>query len=153
MSVSLLSVWEVRFHPSHPNNLFTCSEDGSVWHWNAGKSEPTHIFGSKGWCDQSLTFFQVCILSSFICFTDAINSSLRNAPTPACSPWLTCQASKNQLDITDLLPGNSSGINSVDVVDYTVICGSDVEQIICVRDLVVTWPPPNDWIERNKYLW
>ncbi len=27
-------MWEVKFHPSHPDNLFTCSEDGSIWHWD-----------------------------------------------------------------------------------------------------------------------
>ena len=30
----LLSVWEVKFHESYPDNLFSCSEDGSVWHWD-----------------------------------------------------------------------------------------------------------------------
>lgn len=25
-----LSVWEVAFHPSSPDSLFTCSEDGAV---------------------------------------------------------------------------------------------------------------------------
>jgi len=28
-------VWEVRFHPTHPSHLFTCSNDGSVWHWDS----------------------------------------------------------------------------------------------------------------------
>jgi len=28
-------VWEVRFHPSHPSHLFTCSNDGSLWHWDS----------------------------------------------------------------------------------------------------------------------
>ena len=28
------SVWEVKFHPNNPDHLFTCSEDGSVWHWD-----------------------------------------------------------------------------------------------------------------------
>ena len=28
-------VWEVKFDSSHPNNLFTCSQDGGLWHWDA----------------------------------------------------------------------------------------------------------------------
>lgn len=31
----ILPVWEVHFHPSNPDHLFTCSEDGSLWHWDA----------------------------------------------------------------------------------------------------------------------
>ena len=30
-----VSVWEVKFHPTSPDHLFSCSEDGSVWHWDA----------------------------------------------------------------------------------------------------------------------
>ena len=29
-----VSVWEVKFHPTNPDHLFTCSDDGSVWHWD-----------------------------------------------------------------------------------------------------------------------
>ncbi|XP_052236910.1 nucleoporin Nup43-like isoform X2 [Dreissena polymorpha] len=28
-------MWEVLFHPASPDHLFTCSEDGSVWHWDS----------------------------------------------------------------------------------------------------------------------
>lgn len=35
-----LSVWEVHFHPSNPDHLFTCSEDGSLWHWDASTDVP-----------------------------------------------------------------------------------------------------------------
>jgi len=27
-------VWEVKFDSVHPNNLFSCSQDGSLWHWD-----------------------------------------------------------------------------------------------------------------------
>lgn len=38
-------VWEVKFHPSYPNHLFTCSQDGGLWHWdvNRGKSTTTSL--------------------------------------------------------------------------------------------------------------
>ena len=32
------SVWDVRFHPTYSNNLFSCSQDGSLWHWDASTS-------------------------------------------------------------------------------------------------------------------
>ncbi|XP_068406862.1 nucleoporin Nup43 isoform X2 [Eschrichtius robustus] len=54
MPVSLLKaheaeMWEVHFHPSNPDHLFTCSEDGSLWHWDASTDVP----------EKSSLFYQV----------------------------------------------------------------------------------------------
>ena len=35
---SCFAVWDVHFHPTYPNNLFSCSQDGSLWHWDATTS-------------------------------------------------------------------------------------------------------------------
>lgn len=65
------SVWEVRFHPTNPDHLFTCSEDGSLLHWEtASHSEmPTFLQGKSSsvkrhsdenfvfWCFQHVLFF------------------------------------------------------------------------------------------------
>ena len=37
--INFVSVWEARFHPRHPNYLFTCSQDGSLWQWNLSSSK------------------------------------------------------------------------------------------------------------------
>jgi len=39
-------VWEVRFHPSHPTHLFTCSNDGSLWHWDSSDSATTGLLAN-----------------------------------------------------------------------------------------------------------
>ena len=31
-------VWEVRFHKQYPDNLFSCSQDGSLWHWDTSSN-------------------------------------------------------------------------------------------------------------------
>merc|ERR1712168_554296 len=31
-------VWDVVFHPNHPDHLFTCSDEGKVLHWDAGSA-------------------------------------------------------------------------------------------------------------------
>ena len=41
----LISVLEVKFHPNNPDHLFSCSEDGSAWHWDAS-SVASHITGT-----------------------------------------------------------------------------------------------------------
>ncbi|CAG5120320.1 unnamed protein product, partial [Candidula unifasciata] len=42
-------MWEVKFHPHNPNHLFTCSDDGSLWHWDgsAFTSDPLPGFLSS----------------------------------------------------------------------------------------------------------
>ncbi|ELU18713.1 hypothetical protein CAPTEDRAFT_166049 [Capitella teleta] len=118
LSAHASHLWEVVFHPNFPDHLFTCSEDGAAWHWDASRTEATPIFGSK----------------------DSVGESFHGSSakvTESKSPWLTCQAAKNQLEITDLLPGSRMPINSIDIVDCTLLCGTDAEQIICVQDLVV----------------
>ena len=37
------TVCDVHFHPMHPNHLFTCSNDGRLWHWDATKVTSTSI--------------------------------------------------------------------------------------------------------------
>ncbi len=44
-----IAVWELKFHASHPDNLFSCSEDGSVWHWD-GSNINSAAPGVKGEC-------------------------------------------------------------------------------------------------------
>lgn len=36
-------MWEIKFHQSNPEHLFTCSDDGSVWHWDATQVNTTSI--------------------------------------------------------------------------------------------------------------
>lgn len=28
-------MWELKFHRTNPEHLFSCSDDGTVWHWDA----------------------------------------------------------------------------------------------------------------------
>ena len=44
----MFPVWEVKFHTSHPDNLFSCSEDGSVWHWNGSNINTAAMAVSQG---------------------------------------------------------------------------------------------------------
>lgn len=43
-------VWEVHFHPSNPDHLFTCSEDGSLLHWETSShSDMSYLQGKLGY--------------------------------------------------------------------------------------------------------
>ena len=39
-SFSISLVWEVNFHKQYPDNIFSCSQDGSLWHWDASCKLP-----------------------------------------------------------------------------------------------------------------
>lgn len=67
MPVSLLKaheaeMWEVHFHPSNPDHLFTCSEDGSLWHWDASTDVPekSSLFHQGG---RSSTFCLIALVT------------------------------------------------------------------------------------------
>ncbi|NP_001016144.1 nucleoporin Nup43 [Xenopus tropicalis] len=125
MPMSLLNahkaeMWEVHFHPSNPDHLFTCSEDGSLWHWDASADteKPTFIIGGRS------TFN---ISRSSIAHTNA-NQSL------ACV-WLSTDPTKGHLEITNLLPSSTLSVNSLDVLGQNLVCGTDAEAIYVTRRL------------------
>jgi nuclear pore complex protein Nup43 len=110
------SMWDVKFHESHPNHLFTCSNDGSLWHWDnsascaIGAQAATHGLFGKGHAND-------------------------HAAEQTCDWTMT---SERHLDITDLLDdANVMSVNSFDTTGTSLICGTDSEQLILMRNLAV----------------
>ncbi|KAK2178261.1 hypothetical protein NP493_550g00028 [Ridgeia piscesae] len=158
--VSLLSahaadMWEVKFHPSHPNSLFTCSEDGSVWHWDSSSINTTPMTtlsaGNKG---KSLAPASTPPLYTSTRFGDTTRhgdttrigdttrlGDVSRRPTATLTEdtnvWLASEAMKHRVETTDLLAGNMMPVNSIDIVNNTLLCGTDSEQIYTLRNLVI----------------
>lgn len=111
-------VWQVKFHTMYPDNLFTCSEDGSCWFWDG---------------------------SSMISGASHIKTLSENGPglsyprsmmDPASSSiWLYVDANKHQMESFSLVPFNRSAVNTFDVNASTLICGTDNEALIAVNDI------------------
>ncbi|XP_050642313.1 LOW QUALITY PROTEIN: nucleoporin Nup43-like [Macaca thibetana thibetana] len=127
MPVSLLKareaeMWEVHFHPSNPDHLFTCSEDGSLWHWDASTDVPEKLslFHQGG---RSSTFLSQSI------------SNQANVHQSVISSWLSTDPAKHRIEITSLLPSRSLSVNSLDVLDPCLVCGTDAEAIYVTRYL------------------
>uniref|UniRef100_A0A8C8VN28 Nucleoporin 43 n=1 Tax=Pelusios castaneus TaxID=367368 RepID=A0A8C8VN28_9SAUR len=110
-------VWEVHFHPSNPDHLFTCSEDGSLWHWDASMevSEKPSFFHQGG---RSTTFL-----------SHSTNQSVISA-------WLNNNPTKDRMEITNLVPNQTLSVNSLDVLGPCLVCGTDAEAIYVNRHLV-----------------
>uniref|UniRef100_A0A4W3HL23 Nucleoporin 43 n=1 Tax=Callorhinchus milii TaxID=7868 RepID=A0A4W3HL23_CALMI len=129
MPVSLLEahfteMWEVHFHPSNPDHLFSCSEDGSVWHWNASATT-TEIpsFLHPGGRNTSL-----------MSRGTAVHTNLNQSLT---STWLTNDPTKARLEINSLLPDQTMSVNSLDVLGQYLICGTDGEAVYVTTHLPV----------------
>nr|XP_020663422.1 nucleoporin Nup43 [Pogona vitticeps] len=117
MPVSLLNaheaeLWEVHFHPSNPDHLFTCSEDGSLWHWDASSdvSERKSFLHAGG---KSTTFL----------------------PQPVISTWLSNDPTKDRMEITNLIPNPTLSVNSLDILGFCLVYGTDAESIYVKKNL------------------
>uniref|UniRef100_A0A2K6L1Y5 Nucleoporin 43 n=1 Tax=Rhinopithecus bieti TaxID=61621 RepID=A0A2K6L1Y5_RHIBE len=115
-------VWEVHFHPSNPDHLFTCSEDGSLWHWDASTDVPEKLslFHQGG---RSSTFLSHSI------------SNQANVHQSVISSWLSTDPAKDRIEITSLLPSRSLSVNSLDILGPCLVCGTDAEAIYVTRHL------------------
>ncbi|KFW12095.1 Nucleoporin Nup43, partial [Fulmarus glacialis] len=122
MPVSLLNaheaeMWEVHFHPSNPDHLFTCSEDGSLWHWDTSTdvSEKPSFLHQGG---RSTTYFS----------HNTINQSVVSA-------WLSNDPTKDRMEITNLIPNQTLSVNSLDILGPCLVYGTDAEAIYVNRQL------------------
>uniref|UniRef100_A0A2K5VDI0 Nucleoporin 43 n=1 Tax=Macaca fascicularis TaxID=9541 RepID=A0A2K5VDI0_MACFA len=115
-------VWEVHFHPSNPDHLFTCSEDGSLWHWDASTDIP----------EKSSLFHQGGRSSTFLSHSI---SNQANVHQSVISSWLSTDPAKDRIEITSLLPSRSLSVNSLDVLGPCLVCGTDAEAIYVTRHL------------------
>uniref|UniRef100_F6W5L5 Nucleoporin 43 n=1 Tax=Callithrix jacchus TaxID=9483 RepID=F6W5L5_CALJA len=115
-------VWEVHFHPSNPDHLFTCSEDGSLWHWDASTDVP----------EKSLLFHQGGRTSTFLSHSI---SNQANVHQSVISSWLSTDPAKDRIEITSLLPSRTLSVNSLDVLGPCLVCGTDAEAIYVTRHL------------------
>uniref|UniRef100_A0A8C0CZL3 Nucleoporin 43 n=1 Tax=Balaenoptera musculus TaxID=9771 RepID=A0A8C0CZL3_BALMU len=115
-------VWEVHFHPSNPDHLFTCSEDGSLWHWDASTDVP----------EKSSLFYQGGRNSTFLSHSI---SNQANVHQSLISSWLITDPTKDRIEITSLLPNRTLSVNSLDVLGPCLVCGTDAEAIYVTRQL------------------
>ncbi|KAL4232719.1 Nucleoporin Nup43 [Mactra antiquata] len=109
-------MWEVKFHPSNPDHLFTCSEDGSVLHWD-GSSVSSLVTGTGAGSGGGSLFTQ----------HSQQNSGSSNLGIT--SPWLAIESGRQKMDITTLLPNQTLPVNTIDILSQTLLAGSDEESI------------------------
>ena len=113
-------VRQVKFHAMYPDNLFTCSEDGSCWFWDGSSmisgANQVKTLSETG---LGLSFHQTSLMA------DAASSSI----------WLYVDANKHKMETFSLIPFNRSAVNTFDVNASRLICGTDNEALIAVNDI------------------
>ena len=120
------AVWELRFHRHHPSHLFTCSQDSSLWHWDASLSPTPPPPSSSSHLTPSHHPHQ--LLHSSHTSQDSAHSS---------SPWLSGAVVQGKVDIANLLPSNKLPVNSLDVESRHVVCGTDSEMLFVVPNMTL----------------
>ncbi|KAM9778470.1 nucleoporin Nup43 [Syngnathus typhle] len=121
MEAHSAEMWEVHFHPMNPDHLFTCSEDGSLLHWETSASDmPTFLQGARN----------NSMVSRSATAPAGGNQSLIDA-------WLSGDSSKGRLETTHMLPSQTLSVNSLDVLGQCLVCGTDGEAIFVNRQVPV----------------
>lgn len=65
-------------------------------------------------------------------------SMVSGAPTSGlASPWLASNISHQKLKVTELIPADSLPVNSIDIENNMLLCGSDNEAVYSVSNLVI----------------
>lgn len=121
MEAHSAEMWEVHFHPTNPDHLFTCSEDGSLLHWETSHSDITSFL--QGSRNNSM-------MSHSAMAPAGGNQSLISA-------WLSGDSSKGRLETTHMLPSQTLSVNSLDVLGQYLVCGTDGEAIFVNRQVPV----------------
>ncbi|XP_034018541.1 LOW QUALITY PROTEIN: nucleoporin Nup43 [Thalassophryne amazonica] len=122
METHSAEMWEVHFHPTNPDHLFTCSEDGSLLHWETASHSdmPSFLQGKKKWRMMSRSA-----------------TAPAGGNSPLVSAWLCGDSSKGRLETTHMLPSHTLSVNSLDVLGQCLVCGTDGEAIFVNRHVLV----------------
>ncbi|KTG03346.1 hypothetical protein cypCar_00014519 [Cyprinus carpio] len=130
-ALSLAHVWERAHRYSCDNapctavvcrspELVSVGEDGRVILYKADQTEVVRVIG--GWNSRVVSHSGVPLAGE----DDSVVSS-----------WLAGDSSKNRLEATHMLPSQTLSVNSLDVLEQCLVCGTDGEAVYVHRQLPV----------------
>jgi len=111
------SVSEIQFHEQQPEHMFSCSQNGDVWHWNgsniSGKISNELNFGNQMTHNHS-------------------NSAILDTA----SQWLNSEAVKNRVETQSMMAQQALPVNSIDVIGNTMLIGGDNEAMYLIPNIL-----------------
>lgn len=138
-----LSVWEVKFDSSHPNNLFTCSQDGGLWHWDINNAastttnQPTHQHTTN---QPHLPTAAAGMRNPASFPPPHALDPVEDGPPSASTGSLWLSGAAEQAFIQDYSPGprgTALPVNSLDIESKHLVCSTDGEALLVVPDLTL----------------
>ncbi|KAJ8315816.1 hypothetical protein KUTeg_007966 [Tegillarca granosa] len=119
-------VWEVKFHKQNPDHIFTCSEDGSVWHWDGSN------VNSVAMATGSAPLLAGTGAGSGGGLSTASHFQFGGSGVRESSPWLATDIAKNKIEINALVSEDFCNlpVNSLDIEGHSLLCGTDGETIL-----------------------
>lgn len=112
------AVSEILFHPDRPENLFTCSGSGELWHWNNAQ----HSKLSLGKFHNKNIFFK--LVTNYHFFLDPTNTH-----------WLNTIGTNGKVNVTSLYSAMHKPINTIDIDKSTLLFGCDNEAMYIIRNI------------------
>eukprot|EP00096_Caligus_rogercresseyi_P002866 TRINITY_DN15201_c0_g1_i1.p1 TRINITY_DN15201_c0_g1~~TRINITY_DN15201_c0_g1_i1.p1 ORF type:complete len:373 (-),score=79.15 TRINITY_DN15201_c0_g1_i1:21-1139(-) len=106
------AVSEVHFHHQSPDHIFSCSQNGDIFHWDASAVTRANLisFGNMN--------------------TDEMHKGIS-------SPWLSSEAIKHRVETTSLMSKQYLPINSLDALGSSLLFGGDNEAIYIFSSVIL----------------
>ena len=110
------AVSEIHFHQQQPDHLFSCSQNGDVWHWNGSNisSKPSNIFN----------------------FGNQLATQPSTPVGDTACPWMNSEAVKNRVETQSLMPSQPLPVNTIDVLGNSILVGGDNEAIYLIPNVL-----------------
>ena len=96
--------------------MFTCSEDGSLWHWDATRRAAPVMSGTP---------------------SAHIGLGITAGSGVSYSPWLLDDSGRTEIHVTNILPWHRMPVHSLDAQMRKLVCGTDSEAVIVINDLSI----------------
>ena len=111
------SVSEIQFHEQQPEHMFSCSQNGDVWHWN-GSNISGKIFNELNFGNQMT------------------HNHSNSAILDTASQWLNSEAVKNRVETQSMMAQQALPVNSIDVIGNTMLIGGDNEAMYLIPNIL-----------------
>nr|ACO15127.1 Nucleoporin Nup43 [Caligus clemensi] len=108
------AVSEIHFHHQSPDHIFSCSQNGDIFHWDASAVTRANL----------------------ISFGNTNNNS-NEIYKGVTSPWLSSEAIKHRVETTSLMSKQYLPINSLDALGSSLLFGGDNEAIYIFSSVIL----------------
>ncbi|XP_043495160.1 nucleoporin Nup43 isoform X2 [Polistes fuscatus] len=122
------AVRRIMFHPDRPENVFTCSNSGELWHWNNSQQSKLRLghFRDISLPIHFLIYVYICHIYVVIFILDSTDTH-----------WLNTIGTNSNINVTSLCCVMHKPINSIDIDKSSLLFGCDNEAMYIVKNVAI----------------